>query len=102
MGRKKTVSGSDVKVKESYSLKASFYVVDKIENVRTVKTFESKGDTVTELLANIDFPSGCNRPVLINVSRGANEIERKVAPHKARWILEDKDEAEFEKVFRGL
>ena len=84
-----------------YELKASYFVKDR-EGYKTLNAFESKGDTVGELIQKLDFPKGVVCLVIVTVRHGGNVCERRIAPHKARWILEDKDEVEFNKVFRGV
>lgn len=90
------------KEKKGYSLQAWFAYIDK-EGFKVKKEYESKGETVKDLLADLkDWPNGCNRLVNVTVKHGDKELERALAPHKARAILERKNEVDFNEVFRGL
>ena len=87
---------------DKYSLKATFSAKDQDGN-KVLFTFESEGETIKELLAGVkDYPKGLVALVNVTVKRGSNEISRALAPFRARLILENKDEFEFDKVFRGL
>lgn len=88
--------------KEPYSLYAWFSYIDK-EGFKVKSEYKSEGDTVGELLANLkDFPAGVNRLVHLVVKHGEKELERAIAAHKVRSILEKKNEADFNEVFRGV
>lgn len=88
--------------KEPYSLYAWFAYIDK-EGFKVKSEYRSEGDSVDELLENLkDFPVGVNRLVNVLVKHGDKELERALAPHKARSILEKKNVADFNAVFRGL
>ena len=86
---------------ESFSIVAKFKSRDEDGNT-IVNSFESKGATVKELLAELDFPKGVNCLVQVSVQRNDHKLEKSLAPHKARKVLEFKDVTEFENVFRGL
>ena len=113
MGRKKKVvasvpteteSGvkSEVKAKkDSYSLHVWFSYIDN-DGFKIKAEFKSEGDSVKELLENLEFPKGVNRLVNVKLTHGANESEKALAPHKARALLEYKDVVEFNNVFRGI
>ena|SRR3990167_3281552 len=87
--------------KEPYSLHAWFSYIDK-EGFKVKSEYKSEGDTVKELLAGVEFPAGVNRLVNVTVKHGANEFSKALAPHKARAILENKNESEFGSAFRGI
>ena len=100
------IKAVEVKVKKvkkvPYSLHAWFAYIDK-EGFKVKSEYSSDGDTVAELLGNIkDFPAGVNRLVNVSVKHGEKEISKALAPHKARAILEKKNEVDFTEVFRGL
>lgn len=105
MGRKKkvveVVEGADVVApevkpakKEPYSLYAWFAYIDK-EGFKIKSEHRSEGDTVAELLQNMEFPKGCNCLVNVTVKHGNKEISKAIAPHKARAILELKSVEAF-------
>ena len=91
----------DGKVSASFQLKASFKAKDE-EGNKVILSFDSEGETVKELLDSVAFPKGINALVTVRVSKGIKVLERSLAPHKARTMLEDKDVTTFENVFRGL
>ena len=112
MGRKKKVVASvptetsevksEVKAKKDpYSLYAWFSYIDN-DGFKIKAEFKSEGDSVKELLENLEFPKGVNRLVNVKLTHGANESEKALAPHKARALLEQKDVVEFNNVFRGI
>ena len=117
MGRKKKVVASvptetesevksevkaEVKArKDSYSLHAWFSYIDN-DGFKIKAEFKSEGDSVKELLDNLEFPKGVNSLVNVKLTHGANEFEKALAPQKARAILEHKDVVEFNNVFRGI
>ena len=118
MGRKKkeivvkSVNGEDAEVggvkvkpvevkKEPYSLHAWFSYIDN-DGFKIKAEFKSEGNSVKELLENLEFPKGVNRLVNVKLTHGANEFEKALSPHKARAILEHKDIVEFNNIFRGI
>lgn len=87
--------------KEPYTLYAWFAYIDK-EGFKVKSEHKSEGDTVAELLTNLEFPKGVNRLVNVTVTHNENVHDRSLAPHVARAILEHKDVLDFEKYFRGV
>ena len=106
MGRpKKEVSGvarlTPVSKSSSFTLKASFKAKDEEGNT-IVCSFDSEGSDALQALKKMEFPKGINALVKLQVKKGNKELERALAPHKARKILQYKDVVEFEKTFKGL
>lgn len=87
--------------KVSYTLKASFKSRD-AEGDKILLSFDSTGEDVAALLKDLTFPKGVNALVNVTVTKDEKELSRALAPHKARAILEHKDEVAFWSVFRGL
>lgn len=87
--------------KEPYKLYAWFAYVDK-EGFKVKSEHRSEGETVSELLTNLEFPAGVNRLVNVEVTHGDKGYNRALAPHTARAILERKDVEEFNRLFRGV
>ena len=107
MGRKKKIDvGEPVPVslavkKVPYELTAKYKTKD-AEGNKVIEKFDSKGNTVKELLASLHFPKGVVALVVVSLKRGEKVFEKALAPHKARKILEHKDEFEFDQAFRGI
>ena len=100
MPKKKEASAEEVKPKkETVSLEVKFKAIDEDRN-KVIMTFNSEGDSVAEALKKLDFPDGLNALVNVVVKIGAKEWKRALAPHKARLILGEKDEYEFNRLFR--
>src|SRR3990167_10048304 len=96
--KKKAELGEPIPViakKVPYELTAKYKTKDE-EGNKVIEKFESKGDTVKELLASLHFPKGVVALVVVSLKRGEKVFEKALAPHKARKILENKDEFEFE------
>ena len=108
MAKKKTEEKAEVIAeiaqpkKQFYSLHAWFAYIDK-EGFKVKSEYKSEGGSAQELLDNLkDFPAGVNRLVTVTVKHNENELERALAPHKARAILEKKNVVDFNEVFRGV
>lgn len=87
--------------KEPYKLYAWFAYIDK-EGFKVKSEHRSEGETVAELLTNLEFPAGVNRLVNVEVTHGDKGYNRALAPHTARAVLERKDVEEFNRLFRGV
>lgn len=95
--KEKAVKASPYTVVASYKVKN-----DEDGTVERVK-HEGTGATPAEAVASIeDYPAGLNCNILISVTRGDKKIEKSVAPHNARAILEQGDMYIFDRQFRGV
>ena len=94
-----TTTPDTVSKKEPYTLHAQFYAKDE-EGAKIVVAFDSSGDTVDEVLANLDFPKGTNCGVKVTVTHRDKKVDSLLlSPEKARRILHGKDAYEFVKYF---
>ena len=110
-GRKKKELNPDIKPElepkpvvkpvESLKLLAWFYGRDE-EGNRTKIRFESEGMTLEEAVNNLEFPKGINALVNLEISRGEKVAKVALAPHDARYILQDKDWKILGESFRNL
>lgn len=89
----------------SITLSARFVAIQE-DGTKVWLEYSSKEDSVKELLENVvdrdgnPYPKGINALVIVRVQKGDRDIERSIAPHKARQILENKEEEVFNAVFR--
>ena len=98
----KNEAAPEVKVpKVHYSLYAFFSSINN-EGYKIKNEYKSEGSTVAELLDGLNFPENTNMLVNVTVKKNAHEIQKALAPHKARIILGKKSVYDFEQVFRGL
>ena len=95
------------KKKDHFKISASFFARDE-DNAKVKLTYSGEGETVAEALADLKDDQGNPYPqsltVLINlkVIKNGQLYERALAPHKARLILQNKEVAVFNNLFRGI
>ena len=87
--------------KDAWSIYAYFAYVDK-EGFKNKAEFRSEGETPEAMLTGLEFPAGVNRLVNVTVKHNDETLEKALAPHKARLILEQKSVYDFNAAFRGL
>lgn len=87
--------------KDSYSVEAWYSYIDK-EGFKIKAEFKSEGSSISEMLNGMEFPKGVNRLVNVTLKHGEESFQRAVAAHTARRMFEDKDAAEFQRLFKGV
>lgn len=88
---------------ETYTIVASYKVKNEADGTVERVKHEGKGDTAEKALAAIeDYPNGLNCNILVTVTHGNLTVEKSIAPHNARAIMEHGDMYIFERQFRGV
>lgn len=113
MPRKKEEKEVEVKInepKKGTPIKVTaIFITKDLDGLKTKHEYVGKGNTAKEALDDVKskedespFPNGCNCLVNTIVEKGDHKIEKALAPHRARAILEYKKVEVFEATYRGL